>query len=107
VDPFGGLIDLKDGILRAVGAPRQRFAEDPLRLLRAVRFAAQLGFRLEAATALAVKDSADLLRQVSRERILDELNRLLLAPEAARGIRLLADLGLADAILPELIDLRR
>jgi poly(A) polymerase len=107
VDPFGGLADLRAGLLRAVGTPLQRFAEDPLRLLRGVRFAAQLGFRLDPETLKAMRESAGLLRQVSRERILEEMNRLLLAPAAARGVRLLADLGLADSFMPELLDLRR
>ena len=107
IDPFHGLADLRAGLVRAVGVPAERFAEDPLRLLRAVRFVAQLGFDLDPTTRAAIKQCADSLRQVSRERILEEMNRLLVAPYAARGLRLLADLGLLDVFLPEVVDLRR
>jgi poly(A) polymerase len=107
IDPFGGRRDLEARLIRAVGDPAERFAEDPLRLLRAIRFAAQLGFSIESGTRDAVARCAPLLRQVSRERILDEMNKLLLAPHAALGVRLLADLGLLDVFLPEAVDLRR
>jgi poly(A) polymerase len=107
VDRFGGMDDLRAGLIRAVGVPGERFAEDPLRLLRAVRFAAQLGFSIERSTADAITVGATGLRGVSRERILEELNRLLLAPYASRGLRLAADLGLLAVILPEVLDLRR
>jgi poly(A) polymerase len=107
VDLFGGVGDLAAGLIRAVGDPVQRFVEDPLRLLRAARFAAQLGFDVEDTTASAARQCAASLAQVSRERILDELNRLLVAPHAADGLRLMNDLGLLDAILPEVVDLRR
>ncbi len=107
IDPFGGQADLKAGVVRAVGEPTIRFAEDPLRLLRAVRFVAQLGFALEPATRAAIARCAGALRQVSRERIFEEMSRILIAPYAARGLRLLADLGLLDVFLPEVIDLRR
>jgi len=107
VDPFGGQVDLSAGVIRAVGKPAERFAEDPLRLLRAVRFVAQLGFEIEPHTRAAIRQCAESLHQVSRERILDEMNRLLVGPYAARGLRLLADLGLLDVFLPEVMDLRR
>ena len=107
IDPFGGQADLRARLIRAVGEPAERFAEDPLRLLRAVRFVGQLGFDLEPATRGALKRCAGLLSQVSKERIFDEMSRLLIAPHAARGLRLLADLGLLDVFLPEVVDLRR
>jgi len=107
IDPFGGTEDLRVGLIRAVGEPEQRFAEDPLRLLRAVRFTAQLGFNIEEKTARAISESAGLLRQVSRERILDEMNRVLLSPYPSRGIRLLSDLQLAEVFLPEICDLQK
>jgi poly(A) polymerase len=107
VDLFGGLADLRRRLVRAVGKPDERFSEDPLRLLRAVRFCAQLGFSLADETRDAIQRRASMLRIVSRERVLDELNRLLLAPHPARGLRLLADLGLADEVLPELVALRQ
>lgn len=107
IDPFGGRADLQAKIIRAVGTPSERFTEDPLRLLRAIRFVAQLGFELEPETREAIARAASLLAQVSRERILEEMNRLLLAPHASRGLRLLADLGLLDAFLSEVVNLRR
>src|SRR6185437_6370521 len=106
IDPFGGRQDLEARLVRAVGGPAERFTEDPLRLLRAVRFVAQLGFDLDPATGAAIKDCARLLRQVSRERIFEEMNRLLIEPHATRGLRLLADLGLFDEFMPEVNDLR-
>ncbi len=106
IDPFGGLADLRAGLIRAVGEPALRFAEDPLRLLRAVRFVAQLGFGLERQTAEAIAHSAGKLREISSERILEEMNRLLLAPYATRGLRLLADLDLLDVFLPEVAAMR-
>ena len=106
VDPFGGRQDLEAGLVRAVGRPAERFVEDPLRLLRAVRFVAQLGFELDPDTRTAIKECAGLLRQVSRERIFDEMNRLLIASHATRGLRLLADLDLFDEFMPEVNDLR-
>ena len=107
IDPFGGQTDLAARLIRAVGDPPRRFAEDPLRLLRGVRFVAQLGFDLERATRLAMIEGAAGLRHISRERILEEMNRIMVAPGASRGVRLLADLGLADVFLPEILDLRR
>jgi poly(A) polymerase len=106
-DPFGGRADLSAGLIRAVGDPVRRFAEDPLRLLRAVRFVAQLGLALEPRTRDAIVASADGLRQISRERILDEMNRIMLSPRPGRGLRLLADLKLFDVFLPEALDLGR
>ena len=106
IDPFGGKRDLKAGVVRAVGEPTARFAEDPLRLLRAVRFVAQLGFALDPATQAAIARCAGALRQVSRERIFDEVNRLLISPHAAQGLRLLAELGLLSEFLPEVEAMR-
>lgn len=107
VDPYGGRRDLDAGLIRAVGDPDERFVEDPLRLLRAVRFAAQLGFNLDAATRAAIHRHARDLEKISRERILDEMNKLLLAPYASRGIQLLADLGVLGVFLPEVDDMRQ
>jgi len=105
-DPCRGLPDLRDGIVRAVGDPAERFREDPLRLLRAVRFAVRLGFDLEAATAEAVASEAASLQHISRERIRDELNKILLSPAPGRGVLMLFDLGLAAYSLPELLPIR-
>lgn len=106
IDPFGGLRDLRDGVIRAVGNPEERFTEDPLRLLRAIRFAAELGFRIDSATRQAIVACHQRLRTVSMERILDELNRIMLSPQPGLGIRLLADTGLLGLVLPEVMALR-
>lgn len=106
IDLFGGVRDLRERLVRAVGNPDERFAEDPLRLLRAVRFCAELGFSLDPGTREAIRRNATALRTISRERVLDEMNRLLLSANPSRGLRLVADLGLAAEIIPELLALR-
>lgn len=105
IDPFGGLKDLRARVIRAVGDPDARFAEDPLRLLRAVRFAAELGFTIEPRTAEAIRRQAHRLAEVSRERIAEELNRVLLSERPGLGIRLLVDLGLMAYIIPEILEM--
>ncbi|MBI3046294.1 MAG: HD domain-containing protein [Candidatus Harrisonbacteria bacterium] len=102
VDPFGGQEDLKNKILRAVGNPEERFQEDALRLMRAVRFMAQLGFKIEEKTEAAIKTHAGLLEFISKERVRDEFSKLLLAENAADGIRKMQELGLLKIVLPEL-----
>ncbi len=106
-DPFGGRADLEARVIRAVGDdPMQRFADDPLRLLRAVRFAAQLDFSIEPRTAEAILSQAATLEKISRERIRDELNKLLISPRPALGLRLAVDLSLMPHIIPEVMELR-
>ncbi len=105
-DPFGGQDDLASGIIRAVADPQARFDEDPLRPLRAVRFAAQFGFRIEGQTALAIAAAAPRIAECSAERVGRELTRLLVAPLAAEGVGLLADLGLLAVCLPEIEAMR-
>lgn len=102
VDPFDGQKDFKDKIVRAVGEPDKRFAEDALRLLRAVRFATVLGFPIEKKTQTAINKNAKLLSKISGERIRDELFKIIDSDNAADGILLLKDLGLLSIILPEL-----
>ena len=104
VDPFGGQKDLNEKIVRAVGDARERFGEDALRLVRAVRFATQLEFTIEAQTLDAVKERAALIRAVSHERIRDELVKIIMCKNAADGIDLLREVGLLQFILPELLD---
>ena len=101
-DPFGGVADIRRRIIRAVGDARARFEEDGLRPLRAVRFAAQHGARLERRTRAAIAPALPVVRRVSRERVAEELSRLLVAPHADRGIALLAETGLLDALFPGL-----
>ena len=106
IDPFGGKRDLEARLVRAVGNPDERFEEDPLRLLRAVRLCVELGFSLEHRTAEAIRRRAVSLRRISKERIAEEMNRIVLSPQPARGLRMLADLGLLEEIIPELMTLR-
>jgi poly(A) polymerase len=97
-----GEADLRSRVIRTIGAPAERFAEDHLRLLRAVRLAAQLGFEIEDSTFAAVKASAGSIRVISAERVRDELLKLFQPSHASRGLRLLSESGLLDEILPEL-----
>jgi poly(A) polymerase len=106
VDPFGGQRDLARKVIRAVGDASARFAEDPLRMLRAVRLAVELGFEIEAETAEAIRRQAGTLAKISRERVAAELNRVLTSPEPARGLQLLVALELMPLVMPELLPLR-
>lgn len=98
----GGEADLRAKIIRTIGSPGERFAEDHLRLLRAVRFAAQLGFAIEPATFAAIQKLAAKIKLISAERIRDELLKLFQPPNAARGLELLHATGLLAHVLPEL-----
>ena len=100
VDLFGGREDLAAGVIRAVGDARKRFDEDALRMMRAVRFAAQFGFALEEETREAIRELAPTLAAVSAERIRDELEKLLVSPHPDR-IRTMWELGLTEVFLPE------
>ncbi len=102
VDPHGGRADLASGTIRAVGDPDDRFGEDALRMLRAVRLAAVLGFAIEPATRAAIVRRAGDVRLLSGTRVGAEIERLLLAPVPSVGLRLLADTGLLAAAIPEL-----
>ncbi|MBN9605594.1 MAG: CCA tRNA nucleotidyltransferase [Actinomycetales bacterium] len=106
VDPSDGVADLVARRLRTPSAPEVSFGDDPLRMLRAARFAAQLGFEVDPLALEAAREMAGRLEIVSAERIGDELGKLLLAPDPVRGLRLLVDAGLADVVLPELPALR-
>ncbi|MDB4615523.1 CCA tRNA nucleotidyltransferase [Akkermansiaceae bacterium] len=105
IDHVGGRKDLEAGILRAIGEPKKRFQEDALRLLRAVRFATETGFEIEAETLTTLGENAQLLEKISPERIRDEFSRIIGAKERARGLDLLADTGMAKVFFPELYDL--
>ncbi|AEE47898.1 CCA tRNA nucleotidyltransferase [Cellulomonas fimi] len=106
VDPFDGLADLARGVLRTPVDPRQSFDDDPLRMMRAARFAAQLGFTVEPAARAAIEDMAERIGIVSAERVRDELSKLLVAAQPRAGLEVLVDTGLADHVLPELPALR-
>lgn len=105
IDHVGGLADLKSGILRAIGEPAARFREDSLRLMRAIRFAARLGFQIEPATWQAIQENATLLQKISPERIRDEFSKILTCPRRRRGVEMLVESQLAAQFLPELLDL--
>ncbi len=106
VDPFGGLADLRDRILRTPIDPRTSFGDDPLRMVRLARFVAVLDAHLDEATARAARQMSGLVEEVSAERVRDELDKLLVGPSVSRGIDVLVDTGLADHVLPEVPALR-
>jgi poly(A) polymerase len=101
LDYVGGLDDLDAGVVRAIGRPEQRFEEDQLRMLRAVRFAARFGFELEAGTKRAIRALASRIHAVSRERVRDELTKMLTEGHARRAFELLDETGLLNEVLPE------
>jgi tRNA nucleotidyltransferase/poly(A) polymerase len=100
-DLVGGVGDLRAGLIRAIGDPQARIAEDRLRMLRAVRFAARLGFRIDPDTRAAIVAAAPTVADIAAERIGDEIVKILTEGGARRGFELLADTGLLDAVLPE------
>ena len=106
VDPFGGLAALREKVLRTPGTPDESFSDDALRILRAARFSAKLGFTVADDVREAMGRQAGRLEVVSAERITDELSKLMLTPDPARGIELLVDTGVADLVLPEVPRLR-
>lgn len=106
VDEFGGLADLAAGLLRTPVTPEQSFSDDPLRMMRAARFASQLGFEADESTVSAMTAMADRIEIVSAERVRDELVKLVCGGDPVTGLRLLVDTGLAEHVLPELPALR-
>jgi poly(A) polymerase len=102
-DFVGGRADLDAKVLRAIGDPAERFTEDKLRVLRAVRIAARFGLAIDPATLAAAKQIAPQIKVVSAERIAEELRKLLTHPNRARGVRLLREFGLVEPVLPELV----
>jgi poly(A) polymerase len=105
-DPHGGLAGLAAHVLRTPGTPQESFADDPLRMLRAARFAAQLRFEVAPPVRAAMADMAGDLARITPERIRDELVKLMTGADPVAGLRLLVDTGLADVFLPELAGLR-
>ncbi len=103
IDPFGGRSDLAGKYLRAVGNPEDRFNEDPLRMLRAIRFACQLGFEIERDSYAAMIRKARSLQRISWERKAEEMNKILLSPRPAEGLKLLYNSYLLDQVIPELL----
>jgi len=105
-DPFGGFDALREKVLRTPGPPEQSFGDDPLRILRAARFAAKLGFAVAPEVRAAMTEQAGRLEIVSAERITVELTKLMLTPDPALGIDLLVQTGVAEQVLPEVSRLR-
>ena len=105
IDYVGGADDLQAGVIRAIGVPSERFQEDALRLLRAIRFSVRTGFEIEPVTLKALHENAHLLAQISVERIQEEFSKILIAPNRRRGLALLVDTGLMREIIPEVYDL--
>ncbi|MBP9702820.1 HDIG domain-containing protein [Candidatus Woesebacteria bacterium] len=106
VDPYGGQEDIKNKVIRAVGVPIERFDEDALRIMRAIRLAAQLGFTIENETFAALKATVANLRDISWERIGAEVMKLLATDHAADGVILMANTGILEIVMPELIKCR-
>lgn len=106
VDPFGGIRDLNEGLLRTPLDPLVTFSDDPLRMMRAVRFASQLGFTIEDNCFKAIVDNAERLRIISQERITSEFNKILLSQHPSTGISLLYKSGLLQIFFPELVNLK-
>lgn len=102
VDPSGGVEDLIAGVLRTPSAPEVSFGDDPLRMMRAARFASQLGFEVDPGTLAAMSALAPEIDRISAERVRDELSKLLCTDAPRRGIRLLVDTGIAERVLPEI-----
>lgn len=105
VDPFDGITDLKARIIKTPMDPAQTFSDDPLRMMRAVRFATQLDFRIEKGTMDAIRDNAERIKIVSQERITDELNKIILTKKPSIGFKLLFDTGILQHIFPQMVDL--
>jgi poly(A) polymerase len=105
IDPFGGIADMEAKLLKTPLPPAQTFSDDPLRMMRGIRFACQLGFRLEANTYAAISENAHRIKIVSSERIADELNKILLAPKPSVGFDLLYKTGLLKLIFPQMVEL--
>lgn len=106
IDPFGGLHHLDDRLIKTPLEPGITFSDDPLRMMRAIRFASQLNFKIEAGTFRAIADYKERLPIISTERIMDEFNKIMLSPEPSRGILLLDKAGLLEIFFPELTALK-
>ena len=106
IDPFNGVEDLKNGIIKTPLDPSITYSDDPLRMLRAIRFASQLNFEIESRSLNAIKENAERIDIITNERIVEELNKILLTSEPSKGFLLLEANGLLEKILPELTELK-
>ncbi len=105
-DPFGGISDIAAAVIKTPGAPADSFSDDPLRMMRACRFAAQLNFKVADEVVAAMKEMASRIEIISAERVRDELSKLLLAPNPRVGLQLLVETGIAEIVLPEVPKLK-
>ncbi|MEO7922116.1 MAG: HD domain-containing protein [Chitinophagaceae bacterium] len=105
IDPFNGQEDIANKIIRTPLEPSRTFSDDPLRMMRAIRFAAQLGFLIDETTSQGIKDTATRISIISQERITDELNKIVLSPKPSVGFDLLYKSGLLELIFPQMVDL--
>ena len=106
IDPFNGVEDLKNGIIKTPLDPSITYSDDPLRMLRAIRFASQLNFKIESRSLNAIKENAERIDIITHERVVEELNKILLTPVPSKGFLLLEANGLLEKILPELTELK-
>mgnify|MGYP001443029726 FL=1 len=106
IDPFNGLEDLQNGIIKTPLEPGLTYSDDPLRMLRAIRFAAQLNFKIEAQSLKAIQENAHRISIISNERIVEEIHKIMLTPRPSHGFLMLEQEGLLERILPELIQLK-
>lgn len=106
VDPYGGQDDIKNKLIRAVGDPSERFEEDALRIMRAIRLSAQLGFLIEEQTLIALKEKVPNLKEISWERIGAETMKLLATDHSADGVQLMVDAGIMEIVIPELLTMK-
>ena len=106
LDPFGGIADLKNKVIRTPLDPDITFSDDPLRMMRAIRFSSQLNFEIEPESLASIARNAKRIQIISKERVVDELNKILLSDKPSIGLRLLYETGLLPFILPELADLQ-
>jgi putative nucleotidyltransferase with HDIG domain len=105
IDPFDGISDLDNKLIRTPLAPAQTFSDDPLRMMRAIRFASQLQFTIDPVAFNAIKENADRIKIISQERITDELNKIMLSAKPSVGLDLLYKAGLLKIIFPQMVDL--
>ena len=105
IDPFGGVADLESRTIKTPLEPEKTFSDDPLRMMRAVRFASQLNFDIDGETFSAIKSMAARIEIVSQERITDELNKIILSQKPSSGFKLLHQCGLLEIIFPDFVKL--
>lgn len=105
VDPFNGLVDLENKLIRTPLNPVETFSDDPLRMMRAIRFATQLNFKIDELAVEAIKNNVDRISIVSQERVTDELNKIILSPKPSIGFNYLFDTGLLHKIFPQMVAL--